>query len=97
MHRPRIDLDGVHLTDSHKNVVCIFRQRTTEGLVLQMPESTDLVVSWNDVEEAALDLQTGRLAIRFTADLVRRAKWLGGEHTLVGRWMDRFTLAAAEG
>jgi hypothetical protein len=91
--RPRIDLDGIHLVDSIGNVVCLLRHRTTEGLVLQMPESADLKVSWGDVEEAALDLATGKIRVTFSDALVGRANWLGGEKSLSGRWMDRFTLA----
>lgn len=94
--RPRIDLDGVDLTDL-KNpdmVVAIFRYRTVEGLLMLIPESADVLVEWRHVEEASLDLKTGAVKIRLAADYVRTQNWLRGATTLVGRWLDRFTMNA---
>ena len=89
--RPRIDLDGVALTDPQNPhmVVAIFRYRTTEGLVLLVPESADVVVPWDAVEAATLDLRAGRVEVRFAAGFVAGENWLRGAQILVGRWTDR--------
>jgi hypothetical protein len=91
--RPRIDLDGVPLTDE-KNphmVVAIFRYRTVEGLLLLIPESADVLVPWSAVESSSLDLATGGLVVRLAADYVAKENWLRGARVLTGRWLDRFT------
>ncbi len=96
--RQRIDLDGVTLSnpDGPAAAVAIFRYRTVEGLVLSMPESADVVVSWEHVECADLSLASGKLVVRFTADFARDANWLGGVRTLEGRWTDRLTIVTAD-
>jgi hypothetical protein len=96
--RPRIDLDGVTLSnpDGPSAAVAIFRYRTVEGLVLSMPESADIVVPWGEVESAALDLATGKLTVRFTESFARRANWLGGVCALEGLWTDRLTIHRAD-
>ena len=95
MHqRPRIDLDGVTLSDPDgpSAAVATFRYRTVEGLVLSMPESTDVLVPWAEVEEAALHLESGTLTIGFSEGYAKKANWLGGLRRLEGRWMDRLAL-----
>lgn len=90
--RPRIDLDGVALNDEANPhmVVAVFRHRTTEGLVLLIPESADVLVPWQQVEEASLDLATGAVRVRLAAGYVGQQNWVRGARTLVGKWMDRF-------
>jgi len=92
--RPRIDLDGVTLSDPDgpSAAVAVFRYRTVEGLVLSMPESTDVLVKWDDVESSALDLASGRLVVAFTETFANKANWLGGLRRLEGRWMDRMAI-----
>jgi hypothetical protein len=92
--RPRIDLDGVSLVDEDGSsmVVAIFRYRTTEGLVLLIPESADVLVPWEHVEETLLDLKGGTLRVRFANPYVDRQNWLRGARTLVGNWTDRMVL-----
>jgi redox-sensitive bicupin YhaK (pirin superfamily) len=92
--RPRIDLDGVTLSvpDGPSAAVAVFRYRTVEGLVLSMPESVDIVVPWDDVEEAELSLATGRLRVRFSEPFAAKANWLGGVRLLEGKWTDRMKL-----
>lgn len=92
--RPRIDLDGVtlHDPDGPSAAVAIFRYRTVEGLVLSMPESADIVVPWDEVEEAELSLANGRLRVRFRESFAQSANWLGGVRTLEGAWTDRLTM-----
>jgi hypothetical protein len=96
--RPRIDLDGVTLSDPDgpAAAVAIFRYRTIEGLVLSMPESADIVVAWDDVENADLSLATGRLSVSFTEAFAGKANWLGGVRRLEGRWTDRMKITAAD-
>ena len=97
--RPRIDLEGVALTDERTPymVVAIFRYRTTEGLVLLIPESADVLVSWQDVEEAALDLKTGHVRVKLAEKFVAQQNWLRGARVLVGEWMDRFKMEKPHG
>jgi len=92
--RPRIDLEGVALQDERNPymVIAVFRYRTTEGLLLLIPESADVLVSWADVLEAGLDLKTGRLTIRLADAYVRSQNWLRGASVLTGEWMDRFKM-----
>jgi hypothetical protein len=92
--RPRIDLDGVTLSDPDgpSAAVAIFRYRTVEGLVLGMPESTDVLVPWADVESSALELESAKLVVAFTEAYATSANWLGGVRRLEGRWMDRMTI-----
>ncbi len=91
---PRIDLDGVALTDARETsgtALAIFRHRSVEGLVLLMPESAEFLVTWDDVASASLDLVGGAVEIRFEAAYVAHSNRLRGADRLVGRWMDRFT------
>jgi hypothetical protein len=92
--RPRIDLDGVPLQDEQNAhmIVAIFRYRTVEGLIFLIPESADVLVRWEHVEEATLDLASGRVRVRLAGDYVASQNWLRGARTLVGRWTDRFTM-----
>jgi len=92
--RPRIDLDGVTLTDPAKDggALAVFRRRTTAGVVLLIPESADLTVPWEDVEAAEVDLVAGRLSLRFTAGYAAHQNWLRGARELVGAWTDRLVL-----
>ncbi len=95
--RPRIDLDGVTLTDEDnpKMVIAVMRWRTKQGLVLLMPESGDFLVDWTDVASTSLDLQTGRVRIELVDDFVASQNWLRGAKVLVGDWIDRLQLDAA--
>lgn len=96
--RPRIDLDGVALAqpETPSAVIAIFRYRTVEGPVLCVPESADILVPWQHVERADLDLATCRLSLTFTDAFVRSANWLRGARTLSGTWTDRLTLRYEE-
>jgi hypothetical protein len=92
--RPRIDLDGVPLTDEANPhmVLAIFRYRTTEGLILLIPESAEVVVPWGEVEAAELDLRSGLLRVGLKSDYVASQNWLRGAKQLTGRWTDRFVM-----
>ena len=94
--RPRIDLEGVHLQDERNAymVVAIFRYRTTDGLLLLIPESADVLVPWENVTAAELDLVTGRVRVSFKPAYVASQNWLRGAVTLVGEWTDRYTMNA---
>jgi redox-sensitive bicupin YhaK (pirin superfamily) len=96
--RPRIDLDGVTLSvpDGPSAAVAIFRYRTVEGLVLSMPESADVVIAWEHVEQADVSLSSGTVTIAFTEAFANTANWLGGVRTLHGQWTDRLTLERAD-
>lgn len=92
--RPRIDLDGVTLTDVENPYmpIAVFRHRTTAGLVLLVPESADVLVPFEHIEEATLDLASGELRIGFSAELVAREPWLRGARRVSGEWLDRVRL-----
>jgi len=92
--RPRIDLDGVALCDERDPhmVVAIFRYRTTEGLVLLVPESADELVPWSEVRATTLDLKSGTLAVELEPAYVGARNWLRGATRLTGRWTDRVLL-----
>lgn len=92
--RPRIDLDGVALSDEADPhmVTAIFRHRTTGGLVLLLPESADVVVPWEEVEEASLDLKTGAVRVRLRAEYVAGQSWARGARVMSGKWLDRYTM-----
>jgi len=96
--RPRIDLDGVTLSDPDgpAAAVAIFRYRTVEGLVLSMPESADIVVSWGDIDGADLSLADGKLKLSFSEAFATKANWLGGIRVLEGRWTDRLTIRSSD-
>ena len=92
--RPRIDLDGVALSAAGGDgaTIAVFRHRTRAGLVLQVPESAEVLVAWEHVELAEVDLRSGRVRIVLTPERVARDGWLRGAGTLVGRWVDRIEL-----
>lgn len=96
--RPRIDLDGLTLSAAQgpSATVAIVRYRTVEGLVLSMPESADIVVPWEMLKRAELDLATGELSVEFETSYAESANWLGGLRELKGRWMDRLRLRQAD-
>jgi hypothetical protein len=95
--RPRIDLDGVSLADESapQMVVAIFRYRTVDGLVLLVPESADVLVPFEHVEHAAVDLVSGRVTLRFAEEYVARQSWLRGARRLTGAWTDRVVYDSA--
>jgi len=94
--RPRIDLDGVPLVDEHHPpmVIAVLRYRTTEGIVLLVPESADVLVPWQHVESATVNLATGEVRVVLRAPFVERQPWLRGAGSLVGRWTDRYEMSA---
>jgi hypothetical protein len=94
--RPRIDLEGVNLQDERNPymVIAIFRYRTTEGLILLIPESADVLIAWENVAGAELDLVTGRVRVTLKPAYVASQNWLRGAATLVGAWTDRYTMSA---
>lgn len=92
--RPRIDLDGVALAaeGGDGQVIALLRRRTRDGIVLQVPESAEVLVSWADVERAGVDLATGRVTVRLGPAVVARCAWLRGAARLSGTWVDRLEL-----
>lgn len=92
--RPRIDLDGVALADERDPhmIVATFRYRTTEGLMLLVPESVDIVVPWASIRAAVLDFATGLLTVDFDPAFVARTNWLRGASRLTGQWTDRLVM-----
>jgi hypothetical protein len=96
--RPRIDLDGVTLHDANNPYMplAVFRFRTTEGLVLLVPESADVIVPFSVIENAELDLKKGELRIRLAESYVAKESWLRGAQELTGEWLDRFVLAGGK-
>jgi len=92
--RPRIDLDGVDLYDprNDKMAIAIFRYRTTKGLILLVPESAEILVDWEHIRGTHLDLKSGNLTIDLDEAYVGSNNWLRGATSLVGKWIDRFTL-----
>jgi len=94
MPHMRIDLDGVPLDDEDGRTTAMFRFRTTQGLVLALPESVDVTVPFPDLAEASLDLLSGRVTVRFADEAAGRHKWLGRARTLTGTWTDRTLLTA---
>jgi hypothetical protein len=89
MQRLRIDLDGVPLSDENGRVTAVFRYRTRDALILNLPESIDVRVPWSLLESADLDLRTGRLRLAFTEAALRELRWLSGHRILQGEWLDR--------
>ncbi len=90
----RIDLNGVALRTASGRVLCLFRFRTTEGILVQLPESVDALIPWAAVEEAALDLRSGNVRLRLSRNASRPA-WLGEADALTGKWTDREILTVA--
>jgi hypothetical protein len=93
--RPRIDLDGVTLTDVDNPYMplAVFRHRTVEGLLLLLPESAEVLVRWTDIEDARLDLAKGELSLTLRADYVKGQNWLRGARRITGDWLDRFVMS----
>jgi hypothetical protein len=93
--RPRIDLDGVSLLDEAgpSMVLAIFRYRTKDGLALLVPESAEVLVPFEYVEEATLDLKAGSVRLVLTPAYVERQSWLRGARVLKGTWTDRFVMS----
>ncbi|MBI4850355.1 MAG: hypothetical protein HY819_00875 [Acidobacteria bacterium] len=89
MQRMRIDLEGVALKNPQGRVMCIFRFRTTDGLVLAIPESVDVIVPWSAIKEAILDLTTGQIKLSFHSKSDSRPRWLGEVDIVEGEWTDR--------
>ena len=92
MPRMRIDLDGVPLKSEQGRVICIFRFRTTDGLVLAIPESVDVTVPWAAIKAAHLDLVTGSIKLSFHSNVPERPRWLADVDTVEGEWTDRTIL-----
>lgn len=95
MERLRVDLDGVPLHDERGRVTAIFRFRTRDGLMLNLPESVDVLVPWAAIASADLALRTGRLRLEFTSAGARDLRWLSGAKVLTGEWTDRADLGEA--
>lgn len=95
--RPRIDLDGVPLSnvDDASQVVAVFRHRTHQGLILLVPESTDELIRWDDVRACNIDLHNGSIRLELSEAVVARENWLRGAHVLVGSCFDRVELQAS--
>jgi hypothetical protein len=93
MQRMRIDLDGVPLKSPQGRVLCMFRFRTTDGIVLAIPESVDVTVPWSAIKEASLDLILGHISIHFHSDASSRPRWLGEVDIVIGEWTDRQLLS----
>lgn len=94
MPRLRFDLDGIPLDDEEGRTTAILRFRTKVGLVLALPESVDVTVPWGDLAEAAIDLQRGRITVRFADAARARHRWLGAAQVLSGTWTDRTEIEA---
>ena len=94
MPRLRFDLDGIPLDDEEGRTTAILRFRTKAGLVLALPESVDVTVPWGDLAEASVDLQRGRIVVRFADAARARYRWLGAAQVLSGAWTDRGELEA---
>jgi hypothetical protein len=94
MSRMRFDLDGIPLDDEDGRTTAFLRFRTTDGLILGLPESVDVTVPWGDLDAALVDLARGQIVVRLTAAGARRHPWLGAARQLTGRWTDREVLRA---
>jgi hypothetical protein len=75
-------------------VLAIFRYRTSEGIALLVPESADVLVLFEHLEAATLDLVAGSVRIVFRAPYVEHQSWLRGARVLTGTWKDRFVMSA---
>jgi hypothetical protein len=93
MQRMRIDLDGVPLKSPQGRVLCIFRFRTTDGLVFAIPESIDVTVPWSAIASASLDLLSGQMRVAFHEQAPTRPRWLGEVSVVEGEWTDRTLLS----
>jgi hypothetical protein len=92
MARLRFDLDGIPLDDEEGRTTAILRYRTTAGLILALPESVDVTVPWSDLAEASVDLQHGKITVRFVDGAGKKHRWLGAATVLSGAWTDRHVL-----
>ncbi len=92
--RFRLDLDGVELKDGNGRVVCILRWRTVKGLLLRLPESTDVLVPWALIQSAQLDLGQGTVRVAFAPAARKELSWLQSWTELSGEWTDREVLAS---
>ncbi len=92
--RPRIDLDGVTLLSAapEGGILAIFRYRVKDGLLLLIPESAEVHVSWDVIAEARLDLAGGTLTLTFDSAWARLQPWLRGAVTVQGGWLDRMEM-----
>ncbi len=88
----RFDLDGIPLDDEDGRTTAILRYRTTRGIVVALPESVDVVLPWEDLEAAQVDLVTGRVIVNIKPAARARHRWLGAAQTLSGAWTDREVL-----
>lgn len=90
MEQLRLDLDGVPLlAEEAGQVICLFRYRSREGLILGLPEEGDILVPWEEIEESLIDLRSGEVRLRFEAAAVARHAWLRGRRSVSGTWLDR--------
>jgi len=85
----RVDLDGVPLSDENGRPTATFRYRTKEGLVLKLPDESDVLVPWEVFATADIELRSGCVRLEFTPSGTRTLRWLGGSQVLVGEWTDR--------
>lgn len=92
--RPRIDLDGVALNDPNNPymTLAVFRFRTGDGLILLIPESAEVKVSWDDIECAQVDLASGSVRVRFSESFVAANNWIRGAREMTGEWLDRYKM-----
>jgi hypothetical protein len=92
--RPRVDLDGIPLVDQENptTTLVIFRFRTTQGLMMLMPESAEFFIPWASVEAANLDLLSGTFRISLSPEYIQNHNWVRGATTLTGRWIDRVNM-----
>ncbi|MCA9566085.1 MAG: hypothetical protein KC561_21460 [Myxococcales bacterium] len=91
--RPRFDLDGIPLKRPEKpGTLAVLRFRTTEGLVLLMPESADFLVPWNHLDDVHVDLKAGTVRVVFGEGYAESQNWLNGSRVLIGTWVDRVKL-----
>ncbi len=97
--RPRIDLNGVPLVNADKPdgaTILIFRYRTTDGLIVLIPESADELIPWASVEAASLDLASGRVQGRVEPAFAQAHPWMRGAVRLEGQWTDRLAMTAED-
>lgn len=92
MERIRLNLEGVTLRDEKGRVTAAFRYRTRSGIVVNLPESVDVTITWDHIQACAVDLRSGELFIRLKPGMAERHSWLHGSHELRGEWIDRVEL-----
>jgi hypothetical protein len=84
----RMDLEGVALKDPSGRVLCVFRYRTTAGILVNLPESVDVTIPWGVIDDAQVDLKSGQVRIRFNRT-EGRPRWLEDVDVVEGTWTDR--------